>query len=95
MCDEHPTRPAVVRIQGETDSFGSELIDCCAECRDALKAAISATRDGYCDWCKGSAKNIRDHRDFEEGSSGPIYQVCAACREREYARLEAELDDLD
>jgi hypothetical protein len=22
MCDDHPDRPAVARVQGETDSFG-------------------------------------------------------------------------
>ena len=27
MCDEHPDRPAVARVQGETDSFGCELND--------------------------------------------------------------------
>ena len=26
MCDEHPDRPAVARVQGETDSFGCEMI---------------------------------------------------------------------
>lgn len=31
-CDQHPDRPAVARIQGETDSFGCELCDMCAEC---------------------------------------------------------------
>jgi hypothetical protein len=30
-CDEHPDRPAVLRVQGETDSFGSETIDYCQE----------------------------------------------------------------
>lgn len=24
MCDEHPDRLAIARVQGETDSFGSE-----------------------------------------------------------------------
>jgi len=90
MCDDHPDRPAVARIQGETDSFGAELIDCCAECRDALRAAIRAPQRGWCDWCKTMAEGIRDHRDFEEGSSGPVYSVCAGCRTRELQRLERE-----
>lgn len=93
MCDDHPDRPAVARIQGETDSFGAELIDCCAECNDALRASIRAPRDGWCDWCKTMAKDIRDHRDFEEGRGGPVYQVCARCRDREAQRLDAELGD--
>src|SRR3954463_12051043 len=32
MCDQHPDRPAVARIQGETDSFGCEMNDLCQEC---------------------------------------------------------------
>lgn len=40
MCDDHPDRPAVARIQGETDSFGSELWDLCEECRDEMQKAI-------------------------------------------------------
>jgi hypothetical protein len=95
MCDEHPKRPAVARIQGETDSFGSELIDCCEECRASIRASISAKRDGYCEWCKTMAEDIRDHRDFEEGSSGPVYSVCAGCRSREQQRLERELSHFD
>jgi hypothetical protein len=90
MCDNHPDRPAVARIQGETDSFGAELIDCCAECRDALRASIRAPQEGWCDWCKTMAEDIRDHRDFEEGSSGPVYSVCAGCRTRELQRIERE-----
>lgn len=95
MCDDHPNRPAVARIQGETDSFGAEMIDCCAECRDAIAAQFKAPREGWCDWCKSFAKGIRDHRDFEEGRSGPVYQVCAGCRDKEAQRIEAELDDFD
>ena len=37
MCDEHPDRPAVARVQGETDSFGSEQHDLCAECVAAIR----------------------------------------------------------
>lgn len=33
-CDDHPDRPAVHRVQGETDSFGCEYIDWCQECYD-------------------------------------------------------------
>ena len=38
MCDDHPDRKAVARVQGETDSFGSELIDMCQECLDEHRA---------------------------------------------------------
>ncbi|AUR35812.1 hypothetical protein PhaeoP18_01538 [Phaeobacter piscinae] len=95
MCDAHPKRPAVARIQGETDSFGSELIDCCEECKANIWAAIRTKRNGYCEWCKTIAEDIRDHRDFEEGSSGPVYSVCAGCRAKELQRLECELSYYD
>lgn len=41
-CDTegHEDRPAVARIQGETDSFGCEAADLCTECAEAdAKAA--------------------------------------------------------
>lgn len=90
MCDDHPDRPAVARIQGETDSFGCEMIDCCAECLTEMRAAMARQRDGRCDWCKTDARDLRDHRDIEEGMHGPVYRVCRSCRDREAARLEAE-----
>ena len=37
-CDDHPERPATVRVQGETDSFGCEYIDWCKECHDKYLA---------------------------------------------------------
>lgn len=83
MCDEHPSRPAVARIQGETDSFGAELIDCCAECRDEIRAAIRSDLSGRCDWCRQEASDLRNRRDYEEGSTGPVYQVCGQCRARQ------------
>jgi hypothetical protein len=92
MCDDHPDRPAVARIQGETDSFGSEMNDLCQECLDAERAARNSpeARAGQCDWCKREAADLRDHRDFEEGMSGPVYRVCARCVRREQERLAAE-----
>lgn len=78
MCDEHPDRPAVSRIVGETDSFGSELIDACQECMDQIdnhkKDAIYT-----CDWC-GTLGELLPTRDPDEGLTGPVYHVCHACR---------------
>lgn len=90
MCDEHPDRPAVARIQGETDSFGSELIDCCQQCRSEFRDAIRNDRSGRCDWCKMDASDLLDTRDYEEGSCGPVYRVCGACRKRRDALYSAE-----
>lgn len=90
MCDEHPDRPAVARVQGETDSFGCEMIDCCEECRAEMLAAIRADREGTCDWCRRSATDLRDRRDYEEGMCGRVYRVCGACVAAADKRLEEE-----
>lgn len=100
-CDRHPDRMAVCRIQGETDSMGSEMHDLCAECRDEIAQHEREARIGKCDWCKEQATDLRHRRDFEEGTSGPVYEVCGACVKRENERLNAEraeqedLDDYD
>lgn len=99
-CDEHPDRDAVVRIQGETDSFGCEMHDLCQECADADRAwrkspEAAEARKGMCDWCKGEATDLRDRRDYEEGMCGRVYQVCGACVKRENDELKAESDYYD
>ncbi|MEW8119437.1 MAG: hypothetical protein AB2792_19920 [Candidatus Thiodiazotropha sp.] len=78
MCDNHPDRKAVCRVQGETDSFGSELHDLCQECFDSLKQQ-SSDRTGKCDWCGKEAKDLRKKRDLDEGRCGPVYDVCGEC----------------
>ncbi len=94
-CDTHPDRQAVARIQGETDSFGAEMNDMCAECLqehlDGLKSADA--RSGSCDWCHGPASDLRSMRDYEEGMAGPVYRVCGACARRQEAQLAEELAD--
>jgi len=94
-CDYHDDRPAVCRIQGETDSFGSEMHDLCAECRKQhLEYRRSnANRSGRCDWCKTDTTDLRDARCYDEGMCGPVYRVCGACIRRRDERLQQELDD--
>lgn len=92
-CDEHPDRPAVARVQGETDSFGSEMIDMCAECLAAERAyAAAADTSGRCDWCKSDAPKLRPRRDYDEGMRGPVYFVCDGCIARVDARVAEECD---
>lgn len=103
MCDDHPDRPAVVRLQGETDSMGCEMHDLCAECLEADRAARNSPeaaewRKGQCEWCKKDATDLRDARDYEEGMCGRVYRVCSACIKRqndELAREAAEYGDYD
>lgn len=94
VCDVHPDRPAVVRIQGETDSFGCEMNDCCEECADEIRsyARSAEASTGRCDWCKKDATDLRDQRDYEEGLNGPVYRVCAACRKHADDEARRELD---
>lgn len=84
MCDQHPDRPAVARIQGETDSFGCEMNDLCEECLKADREyeRSAEARTGNCDWCKNVATDLADTRDYDEGMAGPVYRVCGACRKR-------------
>lgn len=93
-CDYHPDRVAYRRVQGETDSFGCEMIDMCRECYDAYKAEQqTADRSGTCDWCKTHQTDLRPHRDFEEGSAGRVYDVCGKCVKKERAALDAEWEE--
>lgn len=96
-CDEHPDRPAVARIQGETDSFGCEMNDMCAEClaeyREWARSPEATT--GKCGWCKQEATDLRWTRDYDEGMHGPVYQVCGACRRHREEEDRAELDAYD
>lgn len=103
MCDRHPHRKAVARVQGETDSFGSEMNDMCQQCMDEHRAYLKSPeaverRKGVCEWCKNTADDLRDRRDFEEGSCGRVYRVCGDCVKRKNERLAeeaAEFDDWD
>jgi len=96
-CDtyntEHEPRLAVVRIQGETDSFGSEMMDLCQECFDKYKQGIETLdTSGRCNWCSKHKDKLFQRRDIDEGMSGPLYDVCLDCIQEENARLAKELD---
>jgi len=96
MCDDHPDRPAVKRVQGETDSFGCEYNDMCQECYTKYKEYVAnADTSGKCDWCKQHADKLISHRDIEEGSCGRVYDVCLPCIDAERAQWRYYLDDDD
>jgi hypothetical protein len=97
MCDIHPDVAAVARVQGETDSFGSEMNDMCQACLDEYRAYMNSAeaRTGRCDWCKRDALDLRDTRDYEEGMCGPVYRVCDACRKKANDEAAAELDNYE
>lgn len=100
MCDDHPDRPAIARVQGETDSFGCELHDMCQECVDDYRAHLCSDeaqehRKGRCEWCKGHAEDLRDAKDYEEGMCGRIYRVCGACIKRVNEEAARELEEME
>lgn len=100
MCDQHPDRPAVARIQGETDSFGCEMADMCQGCLDEHREEMKNTDwSGVCEWCGLHKPKLRPRRDYEEGMSGRVYDVCDDCIKRENDDLEKESgtywDDFD
>jgi hypothetical protein len=95
MCDDHLDRPAVARVQGETDSFGSELYDLCAECLAEIRKEMSDARIGVCDWCRTDANDLRHARDYEEGLTGRVYEVCGECIRRANEVAQREIDEYD
>jgi hypothetical protein len=80
MCDKHPDRIAIARVQGETDSMAAELIDCCAFCAPVVQAAAkSAAVDCECDRCHEFSDQLKNYRDPDEGAAGRLYQLCERC----------------
>ena len=96
-CDNHSDRPAIHRVQGETDSFGCEGFDFCQECYDRHKELMDQHKKeaatGICDWCGEVATDLRKRRDFEEGSCGRLYDVCGNCVRKENEACQAELEE--
>ena len=90
-CDMHQDRLAVARIQGETDSFGSELYDVCQECLEEIRNYKDV---GVCDWCHTESA-LRPYRDLDEGRTGPVYRVCAACRRKDQEWWAAEASEYE
>jgi hypothetical protein len=95
MCDMHPDRLAVARIQGETDSMGSEMNDMCQECVTNFHDHKKKARIGKCDWCKSNVTDLRPTRDYDEGMVGPVYDVCGGCIARRDKRIAEELEYMD
>lgn len=91
-CDDCNEADAVTRVQGETDSMGCEMHDLCEACAKVMLEEMRKPSEGVCDWCKSPSNDLRPRRDFEEGMSGPVYEVCRSCIDRENERLKAELD---
>lgn len=82
MCDSHPQWKAAQRFQGETDSFGAEYVYRCHVCivhNRILMRDNPPDESGRCDWCAKNKPRVRERRDYDEGMSGRIYDVCEDC----------------
>src|SRR5271169_5167803 len=89
MCD----KPAVIRIQGETDSMGSEMNDYCLEhgsARDSYHSDLS----GECDWCHVNSDILRPTRDMDEGMAGPVYYICGNCLKKQREDILQEYNEM-
>lgn len=89
FCDKHLGRPAAVRVQGETDSMGAELLDLCQECYEKHQLE-SAIHKGTCEWCLASNVPLLRLRDSDEGRSGRLYDVCHPCRDQQVEDAKKE-----
>lgn len=93
---------ATTRIQGETDSFGAEYCHLCEACYELdteiqkYQTTKHAEDEAHCEWCKKATKqkDLRHTRDIDEGSSGPVYEVCSECRTKQNDYINDELDFL-
>ena len=98
MCEKHELVPAVINIQGETDSMGYEECLMCKECYEAYLLVKDEPIIGTCEWCKCEDKTLTPTRDMDEGFSGSLYEICDACiiRQNNAAQEDLDLDiDLD
>jgi hypothetical protein len=80
--------PAVVTIVGETDSFGSELLDLCQKCYTAV---LEYEPEDECEWC-GKTAPLHPLRDYDEGLNGPVYQVCKACHKKQDLNIREDIE---
>ena len=89
--------PAITALVGETDSFGSEFHPMCQKHKDEYLANLDKEAEeeptGFCDWCKKGGVHTYPRRDFEEGSSGPVYYVCSPCISKDNERIQRELNE--
>lgn len=90
QCDcEGCGLPAVGRICVEADSFGAEWVHYCKEHLAEAEAKAEEPIIGDCDWCKAVDVEVFPTRDTDEGSYGPVYDVCKCCRQKQ-AKLDME-----
>lgn len=83
------------QVVTEADSFGVEY----TYMDNAMYEAYKADREAYtetlvCERC-GSTDNVQERRDPEEGSSGPLYDMCGTCHSGILQSLYGDMEDED
>lgn len=87
-CDQQ----AVGRICVEADSFGAEWAHYCQSHLEQAEAKAEEPIIGDCDWCKAVDVEVFPTRDTDEGSYGPVYDVCKCCRQKQAKRDMEEME---
>jgi len=67
----------------EVDSMGAEWLPLCDDHIEQFKedvANANALEDNECEWCHATDVHTAPFRDWQEGSQGPLYEVCDKCR---------------
>lgn len=64
------------------DSMGEEWLPLCSNHLEQWQKDVAEAGDviATCDWCKAEGVVVAPFRDFEEGTHGPVYDVCEVCR---------------
>lgn len=94
FCEhEDCNEKACGKVAGEVDSMGVEWEFYCENHINERVDAIRNTEEvGSCEWCGEESDNLRPYRDIDEGSNGPVYDVCPSCRQKQSDRVSEELD---
>lgn len=97
-CEGHIDVPAITVLVGSVDSYGSEFYPMCKKHKDSYIVHRDQKMEeelknptGCCDWCNTSNVVVSPRRDFEEGSSGRLYDVCSKCIDKENKAIQREL----
>jgi hypothetical protein len=85
MCETHENVPAVKRLVGETDSWGSEYIPICGQCHTKWMTDLKEKENRndpkewvICESCKTSDQTTK-HRFDPSESGGGTYMWCSKC----------------
>lgn len=103
-CANHPeleaVRGYVTSVTSTVNDTCAEHTYLCEECAvlhqiildSAVAAEIESNEEniGDCEWCKAANVPVYDTRDYEEGSSGCVYDVCRNCINEQNKAIERE-----